>query len=136
MRFVDLTWFDAPSVAVKERNWLSGGWGIGGLWGADTSHVSVGGYWWEGYKLPLSGTQLIKPSQTRNLMSLLLLVPHFHASFMWSRNGSRCGDAHDTKEQVMVGLWRGCLQMKESSNLAAGRSGAWGPARRQVMTLK
>lgn len=29
-------WFDASSVAVKERNWLSGGWGIGGLWGAGT----------------------------------------------------------------------------------------------------
>lgn len=42
-------WFDALSAAVKERNLLPGGWGIGGswgiggLWGVGTPHAS----WWK-----------------------------------------------------------------------------------------
>lgn len=36
-------WFDAVSAAVKERNLLPGGWGIGGLWGVGTPHAS----WWK-----------------------------------------------------------------------------------------
>lgn len=54
--------------------------------GSGHTHVSVGGYWLEGCELPLSRTQLVKPSQTRNHMSsfswYLIFVLHLRGPEM------------------------------------------------------